>query len=918
MPSNFNEYINRRPSDIVFASLSSNALRAGSKVMLVQDGLMGFDAGHQFVVGRQSDCIDGRTHRYKGIGEAYLIDSLGNSHIIKGGREILDNSFILIEEVVQTPIDENVVTEPQPKAEKPLVEESRPTVIERVVVRSERGAEGIPGVRGSRGPQGLRGEKGEKGDQGDKGDIGPRGAQGPRGEKGERGEQGEKGEKGDSGSQGVQGIQGLRGPQGEKGEKGDRGDRGEDGSQGPQGVQGVAGEKGEKGERGEAGERGEKGEKGDRGEKGERGLQGERGEQGPQGIQGVAGERGAVGVGIQGEKGEKGEKGDRGEQGEKGEKGDMPFLTVQHPLTLKDKRLGIDLTKLKKSIGGGVVTGTPVLYDGGGGLGEAFKFISVSGQSGLTAVQYDKETLTFVAGNNITLTTDPDNNAITIASVGGQGGVGPTGPTGAGGALGYWGSFWSTEDQIAVTANTEYQITCNNTDPDSYGVFVSNGSRINFTSTGVYSIIYSVQFVNTSNQIQDANIWLKKNGSNVADSDSKWSVVERHGNIDGHAIGSVNYVLKLNAGDYLELAWQTTSTNLSIQYLPAVSPAPAIPSIILTATQVMYTQVGPTGPTGAIPTDYVSSINSLTGAVGLTVAGNLTLSLTGADNKTLRLYSKPYATVKGTAGAIAWADTGASFAGDGSDLGADNSLKFNYLTDLSLETPGSIKLGTLYSDSFIEFGDGTTQGTACVCGGGVSNRFSFGATAPTGATSGDRWVSSILGKLFTYVDDGDSSQWIEFGVGPQGAIGATGATGAGVTGATGATGAVGATGATGATGPSEDVLTIYIDSTPDDISVGKKAFRFIPYDCNAVEWYVIAGQTGSIEFDIKKSSFANYPTTTSIVGSDYPGLSGTMKNSNAGITSWGGLSAGDVIDFAINSNTGIQSVGLFIKIRRTS
>jgi hypothetical protein len=452
----------------------------------------------------------------------------------------------------------------------------------------------------------------------------------------------------------------------------------------------------------------------------------------------VAGERGAVGVGTQGEKGEKG---DRGEQGEKGEKGDMPFLTVQHPLTLKDKRLGIDLTKLKKSIGGGVVTGTPVLYDGGGGLGEAFKFISVSGQSGLTAVQYDKETLTFVAGNNITLTTDPDNNAITIASVGGQGGV---------------------------------------------------------------------------------------------------------------------------------------------------------------------------GPTGAIPTDYVSSINSLTGAVGLTVAGNLTLSLTGADNKTLRLYSKPYATVKGTAGAIAWADTGASFAGDGSDLGADNSLKFNYLTDLSLETPGSIKLGTLYSDSFIEFGDGTTQGTACVCGGGVSNRFSFGATAPTGATSGDRWVSSILGKLFTYVDDGDSSQWIEFGVGPQGAIGATGATGAGVT------GAVGATGATGATGPSEDVLTIYIDSTPDDISVGKKAFRFIPYDCNAVEWYVIAGQTGSIEFDIKKSSFANYPTTTSIVGSDYPGLSGTMKNSNAGITSWGGLSAGDVIDFAINSNTGIQSVGLFIKIRRTS
>ena len=113
-----------------------------------------------------------------------------------------------------------------------------------------------------------------------------------------------------------------------------------------------------------------------------------------------------------------------------------------------------------------------------------------------------------------------------------------------------------------------------------------------------------------------------------------------------------------------------------------------------------------------LTSNYTKSINGLTGALGLTVSGNLTLTMTGADNKTFRLYSKPYATVKGTAGAIAWADTDAIFEGDGVDLGADNAFKFNYLTDLSLQTPGSFKLGTLYSDSFIQFGDGTTQGTA--------------------------------------------------------------------------------------------------------------------------------------------------------------------------------------------------------------
>ena len=111
--------------------------------------------------------------------------------------------------------------------------------------------------------------------------------------------------------------------------------------------------------------------------------------------------------------------------------------------------------------------------------------------------------------------------------------------------------------------------------------------------------------------------------------------------------------------------------------------------------------------------------------------------MTGADNKTFRLYSKPYATVKGTAGAIAWADTGASFAGDGSDLGADNALKFNYLTDLALQTPGSIKLGTLYgTDSFIQFGDGTTQGTAAKC------------CPPPLATTGSTGVASFDDNYF--------------------------------------------------------------------------------------------------------------------------------------------------------------------------
>ena len=348
--------------------------------------------------------------------------------------------------------------------------------------------------------------------------------------------------------------------------------------------------------------------------------------QGPEGPQGPSGGP----AGPKGDRGPSGERGAAGPQGNTGPTGTSGVVTAKFPLVYdaEEKSIGIDEARLDKILkritGGGKVSAQDMGWlasTGGGG--------KVAVYHNGTKITPDVRGIDFTGSGVASVTKVGGKITVNIQGGGGYGSTGPTGPTGAGGALGYWGSFWSTQDQIAVTADTEYQITYNNTDPDSNGVSISNGSRINFANAGVYSIIYSVQFVNTNNQIQDANIWLKKNGSNVADSDSKWSVVEKHGSVDGHAIGSVNYVLKLNAGDYLELAWQTTDPDLSIQYLPAVPPAPSIPSIILTATQVMYTQIGPTGPTGPMPTDYVSSFNGLTGAVGITGGPDILVTVSG-------------------------------------------------------------------------------------------------------------------------------------------------------------------------------------------------------------------------------------------------------------------------------------------------
>ena len=299
-------------------------------------------------------------------------------------------------------------------------------VVKQVIVEGPQGppgSQGDPGVQGPRGRQGLQGLKGPKGDKGDSGkngDTGPQGPQGLQGPRGDNGETGLRGEKGEKGEPGPQGTQGERGPQGVQGQKGEKGERGEPGSpgvagpQGPQGPQGSQGEAGPRGERGERGEAGPQGTPGPQGPQGPRGEKGERGEQGPQGNQGPVGPQGQRG--DRGDVGPYGPPGPAGERGEKGDPGEVGVVSVDSPLILRNRNLSIDLREIRKIAEGvkGKGGGKPVLYDGGGGLDTAFKTISVSGQSDLTAVQYDKETLTFQAGYNVFLSTNPATNTLRL------------------------------------------------------------------------------------------------------------------------------------------------------------------------------------------------------------------------------------------------------------------------------------------------------------------------------------------------------------------------------------------------------------------------------------------------------------------------------------------------------------------------
>ena len=150
-----------------------------------------------------------------------------------------------------------------------------------------------------------------------------------------------------------------------------------------------------------------------------------------------------------------------------------------------------------------------------------------------------------------------------------------------------YGAFQDSTDQTAASTTAAYAITLNTTDY-SVGVSVVSNSQITVRSAGVYNIQFSIQLANTNTQIHDVDIWFRKNGTDVAGSNSKFSVPNSHGGTDGHLIAALNFYIQLAAGDYVQLMWATNSTNVTIEHLPAqTSPTrPSTPSAIVTVNKV--------------------------------------------------------------------------------------------------------------------------------------------------------------------------------------------------------------------------------------------------------------------------------------------------------------------------------------------
>lgn len=155
---------------------------------------------------------------------------------------------------------------------------------------------------------------------------------------------------------------------------------------------------------------------------------------------------------------------------------------------------------------------------------------------------------------------------------------------GGGGAAGYYAQYQDDISQPLGAVNIGQPVKFRTMDY-SNGVSVVSDTRITIANTGIYNLQFSFQYQNTSSQEHDVTIWLRKNGSDVAGSAGFVAVVSSHGGTPGHCLPSWNYLLDAVGGDYYELYWSATSTQVTLHYYPGSLPPPSAASAIFTVTQ---------------------------------------------------------------------------------------------------------------------------------------------------------------------------------------------------------------------------------------------------------------------------------------------------------------------------------------------
>jgi hypothetical protein len=152
-----------------------------------------------------------------------------------------------------------------------------------------------------------------------------------------------------------------------------------------------------------------------------------------------------------------------------------------------------------------------------------------------------------------------------------------------------YNQFTSDASQTAPNVATANILTFTDTDfPD--GIYLTSSSRIVLSRTGIYNFTYSLQFKNTVNDAESIDVWLRYNGTDIPNSNTRFAVPARK------STGDPSYVVAVTPimvdvevdGHYVEIAWRVSNVGVTLEALPAVTASPGVtPAIPATPSAIV-------------------------------------------------------------------------------------------------------------------------------------------------------------------------------------------------------------------------------------------------------------------------------------------------------------------------------------------
>lgn len=147
----------------------------------------------------------------------------------------------------------------------------------------------------------------------------------------------------------------------------------------------------------------------------------------------------------------------------------------------------------------------------------------------------------------------------------------------------------SNTDQTAASVANAYAVTYD-TDEFPDGISIVSSSQITFAEPGIYNITYSIQLKNTNNDLETVDIWLRRDGTDIAETNTRFAIPARKSTGDPSFLVAVTPIMVdiTAANQYIQIMWRVSNTAVTIEHLPAVTASPGVtPAIPATPSVIV-------------------------------------------------------------------------------------------------------------------------------------------------------------------------------------------------------------------------------------------------------------------------------------------------------------------------------------------